>query len=290
MDESKIGHYAERINRVCEYIYQHLEEDLSVERLSQVACFSKFHFHRQFSEYTGVTVTRFIQLMRLKRASYRLAIYKQERIIDIALDAQFENPESFTRAFKNTFGQTPSQFRSKPEWPEWHTRFQFSVPIHMGEQTMDVKIIDFDETQVALLEHRDAPDRVMESAGKFVEWRKQTGLSPVRSSMTFGIAYDDPKTTPADQFRFDICGSITQDVPENPQGVKMGVIPGGRCAVMRHKGSHDEIGKSVHYLYGEWLPQSKEELRDYPCFFHYLNLIYDTPEHELETDIYLPLK
>jgi len=38
------------------------------------------------------------------------------------------------------------------------------------------------------------------------------------------------------------------------------------------------------------LPSSGEELRDFPLYFHYLNLLPDTPENELMTDIYLPLK
>ena len=48
--------------------------------------------------------------------------------------------------------------------------------------------------------------------------------------------------------------------------------------------------ESAYYLYREWLPTSGEDLRDFPLFFHYLNLIPETPEHELLTDVYLPLK
>nr|WP_231855061.1 GyrI-like domain-containing protein [Photobacterium profundum] len=46
----------------------------------------------------------------------------------------------------------------------------------------------------------------------------------------------------------------------------------------------------IHYLYGQWLPESGEELRDDPCFFHYMNFFPEVSEHELITDIYLPLK
>jgi AraC family transcriptional regulator len=49
------------------------------------------------------------------------------------------------------------------------------------------------------------------------------------------------------------------------------------------------MDEKVHYLYGQWLPSSGEELRDFPCFFHYINLFPEVPEHELITDIYLPL-
>jgi AraC family transcriptional regulator len=103
--------YAQRFRRVLDFIDRHLDEDLSGARLSRVAHFSKFHFQRQFSNYVGTTPTRYIQLARLRRASYRLAFNSLERITDIALQAGFESPESFSRAFKRAFGQSPSAFR-----------------------------------------------------------------------------------------------------------------------------------------------------------------------------------
>ena len=155
---------------------------------------------------------------------------------------------------------------------------------------MDVKVIDFPATPVAIRAHRGTPQRLNDSVLEFIAWRQASGLSPVKSSRTFGVAYDDPESTLPEQFRFDICGELSEEVPENPQQVVNGVIPGGRCALVRHFGSHDCIAESIYPLYREWLPESGEELRDFPLFFHYLNLIPDAAEHELVTDIYLPLK
>lgn len=290
MNEKTLNVYDARFNRVYDYISQHLDEKLTLEILSEVAHFSRFHFHRQFSEYTGMTLSRYIQLLRLKRASYRLAFERDERITDIALDAQFENPESFSRAFKNIFRQTPSQFRSEPDWSTWHKQVRINKPEFTRKLKMEVKIVDFDTTQVAVLEHRKSPERIDDTVNQFIEWRKQSQLSPVASSQTYGIVYDNPDTTEPDQFRFDLCGSVDSDVPENPQQVKNGEIPGGRCAVLRHNGNIKKIAEKVYYLYGNWLPESGEELRDYPCFFHYLTLPSQVPEDEHVTDIYLPLK
>ncbi|HEX5392969.1 MAG TPA: AraC family transcriptional regulator [Rhodocyclaceae bacterium] len=280
--------YERRFEKVFDYIHGHLHEPLSVEALSQVANFSKFHFHRQFSLYVGISVSRYIQLARLKRASYRLVFETQTKIIDIALEAGFENPESFSRAFKTTFGQTPSQFRKHPAWQPWAKRFP--LPAIERKQIMDVKIVDFPETRIAALEHLGPPELVNATAQRFVEWRKVSGLSPCNSSSTFGVAYDDPTATPPETFRFDICGSVDAAVPANAQGVINKIIPAGRCAVLRHLGSHSALLGSVYRLYREWLPNSGEELRDYPLFFHYINLISMVPEHELVTDIHLPLR
>jgi AraC family transcriptional regulator len=288
MSETKVKAYSRRFDAVFDFIDKHLDEDLNVERLSQVAHFSCYHFHRQFFVYAGINVLQYIRLLRLKRASYQLVFNEQRRITDIALDAGFENPESFSRAFKKTFGQTPSQFRKQPAWQPWLQRYQFQKKAR--GRTMKVEIVDFEETMVAVKEHRGNHALLNDSVKLFIDWRKESGLSPVKNSDTFGIAYDDPNTTEPAQFRFDICGEVDQPVPENPQGVINKIIPGGRVARVRHLGSHERIDEVAYYLYRDWLPESGEELRDFPLFFHYLNLIPETPEHELITDVYLPLK
>lgn len=281
--------YAKRFNQVFDYIERHLDDTLLLERLSEVANFSPFHFHRQFSSYCGMPVGRYIQLMRLKRASYRLAFNPLEKIIDIALDAGFQNPESFSRAFKQVFGLTPSQFRKKPAWIDWHQRIP--EPKRKRTHIMKVNIIDFPETSVAMLTHHGQTERMNETAARFIEWRKTTGLSPVATSQTYGVAPLDPATTKPDDFRFDFCGTVTAPISEdNPFGVINGVIPAGRCAVLRHHGSHDSLAESARYLYRDWLPVSGEEPRDFPLYFHYFNFVHEVAAHELLTDIYLPIK
>jgi AraC family transcriptional regulator len=287
VNESTEAQYARRFATVFDYIEQHLGEVLDVEQLSRVASFSKFHFHRQFSMYAGIGVSAYVRMVRLRHASFRLVFRKQQRITDIALDVGFDNPESFSRAFRQAFGQSPSQFRKQPQWQPW--KEQFRLPPTKRSKKLEVKIVDFVETRIAVLEHRGPPEKVNDSVLLFIDWRKQSGLSPIKSSRTFGVVYDDPNTVEPEKFRFDICGEVADKVPANPQGVKRGTIPGGRCAVVRHKGPHERLGESIYFLYRDWLPGSGEELRDARLFFHYLNLRSEVADHELMTDIYLPL-
>jgi AraC family transcriptional regulator len=154
---------------------------------------------------------------------------------------------------------------------------------------MDVRIVDFPETRVALLAYRGAREGLDAAVARFIAWRKATGLSPVRTSGTFGIDHNGPETPP-EAYRFDVCGTVEQSVPPNPQGVENGLIPGGRCAVLRHLGSHEGLGPSVRRLVTDWLPASGESRRDAPVFFHYLDAGTDKPEDAQETDVYLPLR
>lgn len=288
MNDAITTAYRERFSMVCDYIARHLDEPLTLEKLSALACCSPYHFHRQFLAFSGQPLYRYIQWLRLRRASWRLAFNPQDKVIDIALDAGFQSPESFSRAFRSALGKSPRQFRQRPDWLDWHQR----VPKMASQelQTMEVKIVDFPHTQVAMLQHRGSPELVNDSAATFIAWRKRTSFSPVSESQTFGIAWDDPATTSAEAFRFDICGSVTTAIPENDFGVINGEIAGGRYAVGRHSGSLDNLSQTVWAMFRDWLPGSGETLRDAPVFFHYLNFINDVPEHQLQTDIYLPLR
>lgn len=154
---------------------------------------------------------------------------------------------------------------------------------------MQVNVIEF-PAKVALLKHLGAPGRIFETVSKFIQWRKQSGLSPMATSKTFGIPHSDPNLTAPDKYRWDVCSSVEQDVPENAFGVETSTIPCGRCAVIRHKGSHLKLDRCIYYIYQQWLPSNNEETRDFPCYFHYHNFIHQVDECDLLSDIYVPLK
>ncbi|WP_053157015.1 GyrI-like domain-containing protein [Pseudomonas sp. Pf153] len=280
--------YTRRFDAVLAYIEAHLEEDLSVRKLSQVANFSVYHFHRQFTAFVGVPVSRYVQLMRLRRAAHCLASRTDPSILDAALGAGFESPESFSRAFRRALGMTPSAFRKEPNWQVWNAAF--TIPHFSRTITMQVRIVDFAEVRLAALEHCGPSSLVNESVRRFIAWRIQSGQSPVASSRSFGIPYGNPDTTPSEAFRFAICGEIQEAVASNKFGVRELVIPGGRCAVVRHTGSPDHIGETIYPVYRDWLPASGEELRDHPLFFHYLSVYPETPQEQWQTDVYVPLR
>ena len=52
---------------------------------------------------------------------------------------------------------------------------------------MEVKIVDVEQQNIALLEHRGDPLTLMETAVKFDQWRNQLNISHADGSQTYGI-------------------------------------------------------------------------------------------------------
>ncbi len=293
MNANTADSYHARFQRVLEYIDANLDQALGVGQLSGIAAFSKYHFHRQFSELFGIGVYKYVQLRRLKRASYQLAFRSHSPIIDIALANGYEGPESFARAFKKNIGQSPSDFRKQPQWKPWYATYQPLSNLrikHMKsvKQAEQVNIINVSDTKVAVFEHRGDPQLIGDSVRNFIAWRKQNH-SPPKTSATFNILYDNPAEVAPEDFRLDICAAIDSDVAENEFGVVCKTIPGGRCAVLRHVGSDDTLGETISYLYSHWLPESGEESRDFPIYLQRILFFPDVPESEAMTDVFLPI-
>jgi AraC family transcriptional regulator len=283
--------YQDRFRKVLAYIDAHLGADLSVERLSRIAAFSQYHFHRQFSGFMGIGLYRYIQLRRLKRASYQLAFRHEQPIVDIALASGYGSPEAFARAFRKIIGQSPSAFRSAPEWISWHTTYRQLEPRggNVVPPWEPIGTVTFRDTRVAALEYRGDPRQIGEALRTFIAWRRENRLGP-RVSDTFNIVYHHPADGDDGDCHYDLCASTERALGESSLGIVAKVIPGGRCAMLRYRGPEEGLGESVRHLYTEWLPRSGEELRDFPLYFQRMSFFPDVPEHEATTDVYLPLK
>lgn len=289
-----LQNYQARMRRVLDHIDRHLDADLDLDGLSAVAAFSKFHFHRQFTATFGVSVHRYVQLARLKRASHQLAYNDALDVTDIAMDAGYDAPDAFARAFRQRFGQSPSSFRKSPDWEPWLAAFgpldnARSKLMQKNFTTDDVTIRDVPPTRVAIMEHRGSPETLGDTIRRFIAWRRAAGLHP-RTSPTFNVWHSEGRPAQQDEYSIDLCVGTDQPIEANGEEIKAGEIPGGRCAVLRVVGFTDNLEPAALYLYRDWLPASGEEARDFPIYCQRLSLFPEVPEHEAVADVFLPLK
>lgn len=102
----------EAIQTTLDYIEEHIGEDIQIEKLAEIASLSLFYYQRLFSQLVKKPVREYIKLRRLARACASLRS-SENRILDVAVEYGFGSHETFTRAFKDTYGITPAQYRKK---------------------------------------------------------------------------------------------------------------------------------------------------------------------------------
>ncbi len=98
------------LSSVCTYLSEHFTENITLEDIAAFAGFSKYHFARIFSDYTGTTFYQFLQQKRIHFAQTLLS-NPALSITDIAYQSGFASSTAFTRAFRKSTGYNPSQFR-----------------------------------------------------------------------------------------------------------------------------------------------------------------------------------
>jgi AraC family transcriptional regulator len=279
---------AKRLRAAIDYIGKNLDDELSLDTLSDIACFSRFHFHRLFTAYTGLSLQQYIRWLRLKRAAHQLIVDRNSTIITIAIDAGFESHQAFTRAFKQATDMTPKQFRISGNWDSWDNP-PYIVPM-LGMNSMKVEIRELETRRLAVVEHRGDPKSLGNSVNKLVTWAKSQPININPSAGdAFGFAYDDPDTTKPEDFRFDLALTIPKSLVIQDPDVLETHLPKGRYAIAVHYGSRSRIGETIYPMLREWLPASGEALGQLPCIFCYQNFDHEVAETELITECWFLL-
>lgn len=109
-DSQSLEGYYERINDVENYIREHIDESLNREVLADVAGFSVPHFHRIFTTCVGENIASYVRRVRMERAGRKLRMGAVD-ITEVALAAGYDTHSAFSKAFKQHFGLSPSEFR-----------------------------------------------------------------------------------------------------------------------------------------------------------------------------------
>jgi len=99
------------MNNALSYIESNLSDEISYDRVAQIACCSTYHFQRMFSFITGVPLSEYIRRRRLTLAALELQT-SSAKVIDVALKYGYESPEAFSRAFKKLHGIMPMSARN----------------------------------------------------------------------------------------------------------------------------------------------------------------------------------
>lgn len=275
--------YGARLERVHKWLADHLDDKIDLARLAEIACMSRYHFHRIYRAMQGETVAETVRRLRLHRAAGEL-IAGEIPLPRVARRAGYASQEAFSRAFKAGYGAPPSRYRASFV-PLRSTGTMEEAMETTSQYQATIRAIP--AIRVAALEHRGDYMKIGDTFEQLVA--KAAGLNLLnQTTRSFAIYYDDPFSTPHDGLRADACITVPDDWAPSG-GLAAREIRGGRYAVTLHVGPYAELELPYRWLYGSWLPQSGEEAADAPCVEEYLNDPRTVPATELKTEIWLPL-
>lgn len=104
------GHHQEIISEIIRWINLHPATILDTTSVARRAGFSRWHMQRLFKQHTGMTLGRYIKIVRLGYATIDLMKTKSP-VIDIAVQYGYESQQTFTRAIKCHTGLNPGEIK-----------------------------------------------------------------------------------------------------------------------------------------------------------------------------------
>jgi AraC family transcriptional regulator len=99
------------LQRVRDYVEAHLDEELSLTVLADIACLSPYHFSRSFKQTAGVGPQHYVIQRRVERAKTLMRRTNQPLAL-IAQEAGFADQSHLTAIFHRETGVTPGRFRA----------------------------------------------------------------------------------------------------------------------------------------------------------------------------------
>ncbi|WP_321519259.1 AraC family transcriptional regulator [uncultured Bacteroides sp.] len=276
--------YLKRVNVVVDYINNHLDEELDLQKLAEMSNLSTYHFHRIMKAFLGETLGAYIIRVRLETA-VRLLRYTDLPVEQIAYSVGYEMPSSLSKSFKQFYDITPQEYRN-------NKNFVIMKPVQLNPdlKLKSPKGIEL-ETKKAIYIRLNGAYSELDFCGA---WTRLWAYVKEQRLFSAGIEHisiyhDDPKVTTSEKLRTDVC--LVLPKPAEPKG-EIGVkeIAGGKYAVFSYQGPYTNLGIVYDTIFAQWLPASGYELRNAPLFEKYLNDPSRTEEEKLKTDIYIPLQ
>lgn len=286
MKQETKEYYAEAINRAIEYIEANSADGIDLEAIAAYALLSKFHFHRIFKSFIGVTAKEYLVRLRIEKSAGLLS-NSSKTISEIAYECGYNSPEGFTRAFKSYFSITPTLFREGAQAQIDHKKSLYKETSFESLNISPPTIIAKPELNVAYIRHFGAYEQVGKAFQKLIIWAAKNFVLKLRPT-TIGIVYDNPDLTATQHIRFDACLLVSKEIhPKGEIGYKK--ISGGKYAVFRYKGPYSALYTVYNYIYHKCLFDHQWELRDEPTLEWYIQSPSSKRSTELITDIYLPI-
>ncbi|TKH23836.1 AraC family transcriptional regulator [Bacillus wiedmannii] len=281
------------MNAAMQYIENNLTDEIDFKEVAKIAFCSEYHFKRMFSFLAGIPLSEYIRCRRLTLAAFELKD-SNAKVIDVAIKYGYNSPDSFTRAFQNLHGITPSEARSTIHSLKAYSPMTFQLSIQGGNE-MNYRIKEKEPFRIIGITKR-VPivfNGVNEEIASM--WKS---LNPESIQMLKSLSNMEPNgiisaSTNFSEGRMEEKGELdhyigvatTKDCPAQFAQLE---VTASTWAVFEAVGPFPETLQNVWgRIYSEWFPSLNYELAEGPEILW--NEQKDTSSPNFKSEIWIPV-
>ena len=294
--------YKVRMNRVFDYIDQHLDSNLTLETVASVAYFSPFHFHRIFKMLMTETLNEYITRRRIEKSAIDL-LHSDARVTEITLKYGFSCNSSFTRTFRKFYGVSPTRFRTSN--PNKYSRIRqlkskngqaypgpkkyLRVMEHLKTWTTmnaRIEIQTMPRMELAYISVI-GPQHLSDAYRKLMEWATPNGILNEHTKL-ITIYHDSLKVTDEPKVRLSAC--ITLETPVTVTGeIGLTSIQSAAYVVGKYEITLDEFEDAWTGMF-LWMNENGYKRAEGNPFEIYHNNFNEHPEKKCIVDLCIPIR
>ncbi len=280
--------YLQKMNDALDYIESNLDGEIDYTIAANLACYSVFYFQRIFSLIADVSLSEYIRRRRMTLAAFELQNSKV-KITDLAIKFGYESMDSFSRAFQNLHGITPTAARNSGASLKAYPRMTFLIMIK-GAVAMNYRIENKEAfTIVGIKRSFSVPDQSDVVVPAFWNEVDNQGITKKMLDLSTGA----PRGVHGflqviDEKSVDYTIASVSD-KEPPVGMSSQIVPKSTWAIFEINGSVNTVMSDAwKRIFTEWLPTSNyrhAETLEIECFPY----AGDKSKADFKFEIWIPI-
>ena len=271
--------YQRKINQVIDYINANLHQPLQLNVIADIVNMSQRQLLRMMSSALKEPLYTYVARQRVERAVLYMQI-EDMSLQNLAGLVGYDNPQSFSKAFKKQFGVSPKAYISK-------LKKRLKEFVHDGKQyDLHSDAYDFEGLDLVYIRiwGKYGEEEPYETAwSKLIHFLKSNDLL-LPDTRFIGLSFDDPNVTKSNQCRFYACASVQKEIIPT---CEFGTIrlPQGKYAVYTLQGYYTDLQDWYNIIN----VSQEYSLRHGMSFEEYINYSKENRNDNI-TKIYIPIK
>lgn len=276
------------------WLESHLDQPLSLDNVAAKAGYSKWHLQRMFKDVTDHAIGAYIRARRLSKAAVALRLTSRP-ILDIALQYRFDSQQTFTRAFKKQFNQTPAWYRRSADW----NAFGLRPPIRLGDFVLpeaafvtlpDIELIGQTQSYTCTLEqisfYRD------EMRAHF--WRQFLAETDRVPPVLYGLHRVRPSIEKDDEQEIFYTTAVPSDKLSQPlQSTQKVQLEAGEYVQFTYDGPRSNLQEFILLIYGTCMPTlqlTRRHGQDIERFYTHGGKKLSEPPKNIRCEYLIPIR